>query len=121
VVIFRQYRWLATDACSGGCAFLRQHSAVVIFSMPLERAVSLMACATKTLHFHVLARNVINDRVVGFLELDRIAAVSDDRPIEFHLDADAAGFVSMRCPGCFLYPGPLFAFTDFSCLICRPL
>ena len=61
----------------------------VVRRMPLERAVSLMACATKTLHFHVLARNVINDRVVGFLELDRIAAVSDDVPIEFHLDADA--------------------------------
>src|SRR5262249_4303980 len=59
--------------------------------MALERAVAAMLGSLEPVHPHVLAGEVIDDRVVALLHRDGVAAVGDDLALERHADALARG------------------------------
>src|SRR2546423_4938470 len=52
-----------------------------------------MTGALEALHLHVVARDVIDDRVVAFLHLDRVARVGDHLIAHSHLHAPRRAYV----------------------------
>src|SRR5712691_12242114 len=61
----------------------------VIRRRALEGAIGFMDRADEPVHLHVLAREVVDDRVVAFLHLDRVSGVGDKLAVELYLHAHA--------------------------------
>src|SRR5258707_11116847 len=54
----------------------------VVRRRALEGAIGFMPRADETVHLHVLAREIIDDRVVAFFYLDRVPGVGDELAVE---------------------------------------